>query len=200
MKLDIRTDFTKLPRAVSVLPAAEASAEPYGSAELAHDERHLRRRVIELAGGDKVLIDLPKPIALDHGDRLVLEDGRQVEITAAQEPLYDIRGRDAVHLSELAWHIGNRHLAAGIEADRILILRDHVIRDMLEGLGATVSDVTAPFVPVRGAYSGHGHDHDHHHHGHDHHHGDHHHDDHDHGERDAYGRLPGDPHYGHNHA
>jgi urease accessory protein len=181
MKLDIRTDFTKLPRAVSVLPAVEVSGEPYGSAELAHDERHLRRRVIELAGGDKVLIDLPKPIALDHGDRLVLEDGRQVEIIAAQEPLYDIRGRDAVHLSELAWHIGNRHLAAGIEADRILILRDHVIKAMLEGLGATVTNVSEPFKPVRGAYAGehgHGHSHSHDHaHDHDHHDGHHHHHD-----------------------
>ena len=99
-----------------------------------------------------------------------------------------------MHLAELAWHIGNRHLAAAIEADRILILRDHVIKAMLEGLGATVTDVVEPFTPVRGAYSGHGrtimaitHGHDHH----DHEHG--------HGERDAYGRLPGDPHYGHNH-
>ncbi|TIX76699.1 MAG: urease accessory protein UreE, partial [Mesorhizobium sp.] len=43
-----------------------------------------------------------------------------------------------------------------IEAERILILRDHVIKTMLEGLGATVSDVSEPFKPVRGAYSGHG--------------------------------------------
>jgi len=193
MKLNIQTDFTKFPRAVSVLRAAEAgAAPPAGTATLAHDERHLRRRVVELSGGEKVLVDLPQPVALEDGDRLVLEDGRQVAIAAAAEDVYDVRGRDAVHLAELAWHIGNRHLAAAIAADRILILRDHVIRDMLEGLGATVAEVTAPFVPVRGAYSGHDRHHDH-----DHHHG---HGDHGHGERDAYGRLPGDPHYGHNHA
>ncbi len=202
MKLNIQTDFTKFPRAVSVLHAVEAGAtQPAGTATLAHDERHLRRRVVELAGGEKVLVDLPQPVALEDGDRLVLEDGRQVAVAAAAEEVYDVRGRDAVHLAELAWHIGNRHLAAAIAADRVLILRDHVIKDMLEGLGATVTDVTAAFVPVRGAYSGHGHDHDHHH-GHDHHHHDHDghgHDDHGHGERDAHGRLPGDPHYGHNH-
>jgi urease accessory protein len=127
---------------------------------LAHDERHLRRRAIELAGGDKVLVDLPEPVALNDGDRLVLEDGRHIEIIAAQEEVYDIRGRDAVHLAELAWHIGNRHLAASIETGRILVLRDHVIKAMLEGLGATVADVFEPFKPVRGAYSG-GHDHGH---------------------------------------
>ena len=185
MKLDIRTDFTKLPRAVSVLAAGEASGEPFGSAALAHDERHLRRRVIELTGGDKVLVDLPSPIALGDRDRLVLEDGRQIEIIAADEPLYDIRARDAVHLSELAWHIGNRHLAAGIEAARILVLRDHVIKAMLEGLGATETDVSEPFKPVRGAYAGeagHGHSHGHDHahdHAHDHHHHDGHHHHHD---------------------
>jgi urease accessory protein len=160
MKLDIRTDFTKFPRAVSVLAAGEAGAvTPYDHAVLAHDERHLRRRVIELAGGDKVLVDLPKPVALGDRDRLVLEDGRHIEIIAAEEPLYDIRALSPVHLTELAWHIGNRHLAAAVEANRILILRDHVIKAMLEGLGATVTDVLEPFVPVRGAYSGHGHAH-----------------------------------------
>ena len=159
MKLDIRTDFTKFPRAVSVLRAGEAgTAAPYGRAVLAHDERHLRRRAIELADGGKVLVDLAEPVALNDGDRLVLEDGRHVEIIAAQEEVYDIRARDGVHLTELAWHIGNRHLAAGIEANRIIILRDHVIKAMLEGLGATVTEVSEPFKPVRGAYSG-GHDH-----------------------------------------
>ncbi|ADV09708.1 urease accessory protein UreE [Mesorhizobium ciceri] len=165
MKLNLNTDFTKFPRAVSVLSAGAAGTTlPSGRAILAHDERHLRRRAIELADGGKVLVDLPEPVALNDGDRLVLENGGHIEIIAAPEEVYDIRARDGVHLAELAWHIGNRHLAAGIEAGRILILRDHVIKAMLEGLGATVSDVSEPFKPVRGAYSGHGgqsHDHGH---------------------------------------
>ncbi|TIL40890.1 MAG: urease accessory protein UreE [Mesorhizobium sp.] len=162
MKLDIRTDFTKFPRAVSVLSAGEAGAvAPYDRAVLAHDERHLRRRAIETARSDRVLVDLPEPVALNDGDRLVLEDGRHIEIVAAEEPLYDVRAESAVHLAELAWHIGNRHLAAAIEAERILILRDHVIKAMLEGLGATVRDVSEPFKPLRGAYSGHSHGHAH---------------------------------------
>ncbi|MER8980907.1 urease accessory protein UreE [Mesorhizobium sp. M0518] len=165
MKLNLNTDFTKFPRAVSVLSAGHAGITlPSGRAILAHDERHLRRRAMELADGSKVLVDLPEPVALNDGDRLVLEDGGHIEIIAAPEEVYDIRARDGVHLAELAWHIGNRHLAASIEAGRILILRDHVIKAMLEGLGATVTDVSEPFKPVRGAYSGHGgqsHDHGH---------------------------------------
>ncbi|RST87251.1 urease accessory protein UreE [Aquibium carbonis] len=200
MKLNLNTDFTRLPRAGRVLRVADLEPEgsrplPFDLVVLAHDERHLRRRVLSLMHGDKVLVDLPEPVSLDHGDVLVLDDGRRAEIIAAEEEVYDIRATNPVHLSELAWHIGNRHLAAQIEPDRILILRDHVIRDMLEGLGAKVSEVSEPFQPVRGAYSGHGHGHGHGHdhgHSHDHAHGD--------GDRDRFGRLPGDPHYGHNHA
>jgi urease accessory protein len=184
MKLKLNEDFTRLPRAGSFVRTADTGGEAArDTALLAHDERHLRRRVLVLQSGGKVLVDLPEPVALEHGDQLVLDEGGRVEIHAAQEEVYDIRARDRLHLAELCWHIGNRHLAAQIEEDRILILRDHVIRDMLTGLGARVSDAVEPFRPVRGAYSGHSHGHDH-----------------DHGERDQYGRLPGDPHYGHNHA
>ena len=143
------------------------------TAVLAHDDRHLRRKAIPLADGRKVLIDLPEPTMLHAGDVLMLEDGTSVRIEAAAEDLYDIRGRDGrSHLTQLAWHIGNRHLPAEIAADRILILRDHVIKAMLEGLGARVSDITGPFTPSRGAYDGpaHGHAHDHAH-SHDHAHG-----------------------------
>lgn len=170
-------------RAVAVRRAGEGPlSEPFDVAVLAQDERHLRRRAVTLKGGGKVLADFPEPIVLGDGDQLVLEDGRHVGIVAAEEELYDIRGRDMLHLAELAWHIGNRHLAAQIEPHRILILRDHVIKAMLEGLGATVRDVEERFVPLRGAYAGgqdhgHGHDHNHdHEHHHDHHgHGHHHH-------------------------
>jgi len=211
MKLSMNTDFTKLPRAGRVIPAGDEAGDvvPFDVVVLAHDERHLRRRVIELQHGDKILVDLNEPAMLGSHDRLVLDDGRHAEIIAGEEHLLEIRARDAVHLAELCWHIGNRHLAAQIEADRVLILRDHVLRDMLEGLGAEVSDVSEPFHPMRGAYSGgHGHGHEGHghgSHGHDHYvHGhlghDHHDHGHAHGERDRFGRMPGDPHYGHNHA
>lgn len=224
MRLSMNTDFTKMPRAGSVIRAADLGPDrviPFDLAVLDHEERHLRRRVVQLVHGDKILVDLPEPVHLDDHDVLVLDDGRHAEIIAAEEEVYDIRAKGPVHLAQLAWHIGNRHLAAQIEEHRILILRDHVIKAMLEGLGATVSEVSEPFHPVRGAYSGHSHGHgpqpdafgrmpgdphyghnhgpDHDHHGHGHHHGHEHGHDH-HGDADKFGRLPGDPHYGHNHA
>jgi urease accessory protein len=130
---------------------------------LAHDERHLRRKVLRLEHEGEVLVDLPAAISLEHGDALELEDGRLVEVIAAEEELLEVTAHSPAELSGLCWHIGNRHLAAQIEAGRILILRDHVIRAMLEGLGAHVRDVSEPFHPMRGAYSRHSHEHGHEH-------------------------------------
>lgn len=156
-------------RASTFRRAGAYEGEPFTRVKLAHDERHLRRKVIVLEHGEPLLVDLPEAVALAEGDVLALDDGRMVGILAADEPLYVVSGRDRLHLTELAWHLGNRHLAAQIEDDRILILRDHVIRAMLEGLGAMVEETTGPFSPVRGAYH-HAAEHalDHHHHPHEH--------------------------------
>lgn len=188
-------------RAIAVTRASDAAAEGLapisGRAVLQHDERHLRRRLIELVDGRKVMVDLPETVVLDAGDTLVLSDGGRVEIAAAYEPLYEIFGQDPVHLSHLAWHIGNRHLAAAIEPTRILILRDHVIKAMLEGLGARVKEIVAQFNPVRGAYSGHGeHAHGHDHGGHDH--AAHNEHSHDHGDH-SHSHEHGDKKHSHDH-
>lgn len=133
---------------------------------LDHDGRHLRRKLLHTVSDDVVMLDLREPVVLEHGDLLVLEgDAGLVEIVAADEPLLEIRARGPLHLTELAWHLGNRHLAAQFEGDRILIERDHVIKAMLEGLGAAVNEVTEPFHPLHGAYHAHG-DHGHHDHAH----------------------------------
>ena len=181
-------------KAIAHRPGAE-SDQPFGTLTLDAGERHLRRKLVVTNQGDKVLVDLPEPVLLADGDVLALEDGRVIEIIATREKLYEVRAGEAVPLSHLAWHLGNRHQAAQIDADRILIRRDHVIRDMLLGLGATVSETIERFQPVHGAY--HGHAHDDHGRGHAHH--DHHGHDHGDGKPDRYGRLPGDPHYGHDH-
>jgi urease accessory protein len=147
-------------RAVAHVPHG-TSGTVHDIAVLPHDERRVRRRVIPLLHGDEVQVDFPNPVTLNQHDLLELEDGRLVEIVAAEEPLYDIRGRDTAHLMHLAWHLGNRHTKAQIEiagGGRILILRDYVLRDMLRGLGATVTEVSEPFSPIEGAYS---HDHGH---------------------------------------
>jgi urease accessory protein len=144
-------------RATSFRRAEPLGEEPFDIVVLDADERHIRRKRITLASGEDILVDFEKPVHLEQGDRLVLEDGRVAEIVAAPEELMEVRARDAQHLVELAWHIGNRHLSAQIDGIRILLRRDRIIRAMLEQLGARVTDVTEPFTPAHGAYHAHAH-------------------------------------------
>jgi urease accessory protein len=144
-------------RAVAHLPAHHGRGATVDSVTLAHDERRLRRKLLTGKSGTEVLIDFPNTITLDHQGALELEDGRLIEILAASELLYAVTAKDTAHLLRLAWHIGNRHTPAQLEASRILIKRDHVLKTMLEGLGAAVTDVTEPFFAEHGAYHSHNH-------------------------------------------
>lgn len=125
--------------------------------QLDYDARFIRRKVLHLDTGQSVLVDLPKTTSLDHGGALLLDTGEEIQIIAAPEPLLEVTGHDLVRI---AWHIGNRHTPCQIESDRLLIQRDHVIRDMLGKIGATTREVTEPFTPEGGAY-GHGRTHSH---------------------------------------
>jgi len=93
----------------------------------------------------------------------VLEDGRMVEVRARPEPLLVVTAEDAHHLMRLAWHLGNRHVPAAIERDRILIRPDPVIAKLLIGLGAEVAALETAFDPEGGAYAAPAGSHHHHH-------------------------------------
>jgi urease accessory protein len=175
----------ELPRATQVLPRGgwvERTARH--TVVLDFDGRFRRRRRTVAESGFAFLLDLEAAVPLRDGDGLLLDGGGVILVRAAPEPLVEVRAATPALLMRLAWHLGNRHLPTEIGADRLLIRDDHVIAAMLEGLGAELRRVDAPFNPEGGAYGEHnrapGHHH-HHGHGHDHHHdhdgcgGDHHH-------------------------
>lgn len=145
---------------------------------LDHGDRHRRRMAMQGVGGLAFLLDLHEATVLDDGDALVLENGRLVWVEAAREALLEIRAASDHALKRLIWHIGNRHIPAEITADAVYIARDHVLAEMVRGLGGTAEAVDRPFRPEGGAYAGgHSHGHDHAHgHGHAHSHHDHAHD------------------------
>lgn len=126
------------------------------------DDRHRRRVTLTGEGGTAFLLDLPHAAALRDGDGLVLEDGAMVRVTGKPEPLIEITAASAHDLARLAWHIGNRHTDMQVMGDRLRIRRDHVLEDMLRGLGARMSALEAAFDPEHGAYEhGEHHYHDH---------------------------------------
>jgi urease accessory protein len=144
-------------RAVQVLKAGSWQVAPIDRITLSYDERHRRRLRFLADAGTEFLLDLPRTAVLRGGDGLRLEDGRVILVAAADEPLLEITAADSEQLARLAWHIGNRHLPAQLEEGRILIRDDAVIAAMLEGLGARLRRVTAPFAPEGGAYAQHDH-------------------------------------------
>ncbi len=123
-------------------------------------ERHRRRVALTGERGTAFLLDLPHTTALKDGDGLVLDDGAIVRVAGKAEPLVEIAAKSPHELARLAWHIGNRHIEMQVLGDRLRIRRDHVLEDMLRGLGARITCIEAPFEPEHGAY-GHGEDHDH---------------------------------------
>lgn len=137
--------------------SGHAHNDPSDSLYLTYDDRFLRRKVLTCESGEQILIDLAQTTSLDHGGALILDDGREVEIQAAPEALLQVTASD---LTRIAWHIGNRHTPCQIEKDRLFIQVDHVIKDMLLKIGATVQEVHQPFTPEGGAY-GHGRTHGH---------------------------------------
>ena len=133
-----------------------------GTVTLAYDDRHRRRLRLESDAGEPFLLDLPRAGVLEEGDGLALSDGSWLAVQAAPEALVEVTASSPELLTRLAWHIGNRHLPAQLEGGRILIRDDHVIAAMLEGLGARLRRLDAPFTPERGAYAAephHHHDH-----------------------------------------
>ncbi|GAA0586466.1 hypothetical protein GCM10009416_26080 [Craurococcus roseus] len=161
-----------LPRATAVKRSGEwRAAEARDTLTLDYDDRHRRRHRYAAEGGLSFLLDLPEAVVLRDGDGLALEGGGYVLVRAAPEPLVEVAAESPALLARLAWHLGNRHLPTRIEAGRLLIRDDHVIVEMLRGLGAAVRRVSEPFDPEGGAYGehnrqpspphGHGHHHDH---------------------------------------
>lgn len=156
-------------RATEHAPAGSWPREKVvGTVTLDFDARHRRRIRLALDQGDDLLLDLPRAVAMAEGDGLATEGGEWVEVRAAPEPVVDIRCPTPQALARIAWHLGNRHLPTEIGEGFLRIRPDHVIEEMLAGLGASVDRRTAPFQPEGGAYAGAAAAHGHHHHAHDH--------------------------------
>lgn len=149
-------------RASQVLPAGTwDSAIEVDRVSLEFDQRFRRRIVLRTAQGTELLLDLPQAVRLRDGDGLAV-DGGVVRVCARPEPLLEIHAHEAGELVRIAWHLGNRHLPVQLLGDRIRIRADHVIAEMVEGLGGHSEPIEAPFDPEAGAYAG---GHHHHHHG-----------------------------------
>ena len=137
LKLDRNLDH---PRAVDrrlVLPFGERSKS--------------RLRAV-LDNGEEAGLFLERGSVLRHGDLLLADDGRVIEVQAAPESVSTVHAGDGLMLARASYHLGNRHVALQIGAGWLRYQHDHVLDDMLRGLGLEVAIEELPFEPEGGAY------------------------------------------------
>lgn len=153
--------------------------EPTTSLTLVKDQREKSRLKVTLDNGQKGGLFFEKGTTFQEGDLILSTDGETlVRIIAAEETVSSVRCDDPLLLARACYHLGNRHIPLQINETELRFQHDHVLDEMVRGLGLEVTTEQAPFEPEAGAYSGGGH----HHHGadHEHSHSNDHHDKHSH--------------------
>jgi len=148
---------------VVVSRRAPPHARPTRTLELPFELRQRSRLRATLDDGQEVGLTLERGQVLRGGDRLLSDCGQCIEVRAGQEQVSVVRAADPHALTRVAYHLGNRHVALQIEPGELRYRRDHVLDDMVHGLGLSPRHLELPFEPEAGAYGAHaaGHSHDH---------------------------------------
>jgi urease accessory protein len=152
-------------------PAAQTVAgELRLSFEWRQKSRFLASLVSGAMAGQEIGVRVPRGHVLREGDLLGCREQGElihvIRVRAAAEQLLQVTAKDTLGLTRIAYHLGNRHVPVQVgpgqaDAAQQLWLRlqlDHVLENMVEGLGGEIQILSAPFDPESGAY-GHGHSH-----------------------------------------
>jgi len=128
-------------------------------------ERTKSRIKVTLDDGREAGLFLPRGEVLRGGDLVQSDEGLVVQINAAPETVSTVTSNSTHALARASYHLGNRHVPLQIEPEFLRYQHDHVLDDMVIGLGLSVAVEEAPFEPEAGAYknapASHGHHHDH---------------------------------------
>jgi urease accessory protein len=122
---------------------------------LSFEERSKSRLLLRLDSGVQAALVVERGRLLRGGDRVRTLDGREVLVVAAEESLLEVSSDDPTAIARAAFHLGNRHVAVQVMANRLRFLNDRILEEMVKGLGLEVRAVRAPFEPEGGAYGHH---------------------------------------------
>jgi urease accessory protein len=146
-------------------------ADAIGEVALAFEWRQKSRMRLAIESGPRageaIGFDLPRGTVLRGGSLVSTAAGECLRVNAADEELIHVEAPTPFALMRIAYHLGNRHVPLQIGEGWIRLQYDHVLENMVKGLGGAVTLVDASFDPESGAY-GYGH-HGHAHHDHAHH-------------------------------
>jgi urease accessory protein len=146
--IEIHSRFPVRPNAAYALKVAAHLALPF-------ERRQKTRQLATLDSGEDVALHLPRGEVLRDGDLLVASDGRVIEVVAQPEILVHVACDSAQELVRAAYHLGNRHVPVQVGDGWLRLASDHVLEEMLTGLGARLTSLMAPFEPETGAYAAH---------------------------------------------
>ncbi|MGE0114506.1 MAG: urease accessory protein UreE [Steroidobacteraceae bacterium] len=130
---------------------------------LPFESRQKSRLLAKLDTGEEAGLMLERGTLLRGGDCLLASDGRVVEVVAAAETVSVVSAVDPWQLARAAYHLGNRHISVQVGTGWLRYLHDHVLDDMVRGLGFSVATEELPFEPEAGAYAHSGAGNTHHH-------------------------------------
>lgn len=131
---------------------APAGLKPQDVLWLPFELRRRSRLRARLESGDEAALFLERGTVLKDGDLLRAPDGTVVVVRAAPEEVSCARAADGRLLARAAYHLGNRHVAVQVLPGALRYLHDHVLDEMVRGLGLVVTVEQAPFEPEAGAY------------------------------------------------
>jgi len=97
-------------RAVSVVRKPAVKSEHVAETlTLKAEERRVHHNVMQSDKGLSFVTDLAKEVLLQPGDALKLEDGKLVQIKAADEAVLILSADNPLRLLKAAWHFGSSH-------------------------------------------------------------------------------------------
>lgn len=129
------------------------------SIELSFDTRQKSRFRATLKNGTDIGADLPRTGILRSGSVIATDHGELLRVNAKPETLMQVTADHEFDLLKAAYHLGNRHVPLMLTPTALYFEPDHVLAEMVQGLGLEVQEVMHPFEPESGAYAQHQHDH-----------------------------------------
>ena len=122
---------------------------------LPYDERKRSRGKCISEKGASVAWFLDRGEYLLGGDTLVSTTDYFFSVKARPEPVSCVSATDNFALARIAYHLGNRHVPLELRQHELLYQPDHVLDQMVIGLGGHVKETISPFQPEDGAYHAH---------------------------------------------
>ena len=136
-----------------------SSDQTFETLELNFDTRQKSRFRATLKDGTDIGADLPRTGILRSGSFIATHDGDILRVDAKPERLMQVTAKTDFELLKAAYHLGNRHVPLMLTPYALYFEPDHVLAEMVEGLGLVVKEVEHMFEPESGAYAQHAHDH-----------------------------------------